>query len=82
MGKPTVLTHANSLQALADAEETVIAEVVGFLSQLCKAGHIRKRALLPAARKVDIQHSSVNPDLTVHLAVWLWCMVMLCFGMA
>ena len=40
------------LQALVDAEETVIVEALGFLKELCTSKQIRKPALLAAAKKV------------------------------
>ena len=40
------------LQALADAETSVIAEAVRFLTAVCHERQIRKPALLAAARKV------------------------------
>ena len=40
------------LQALADAETSVIAEAVRFLTAVCHERQIRKPALLAAAHKV------------------------------
>lgn len=41
-----------ALQALADSQEAVIVEAVGFLASVTHAGQLRKRSLLAAISKV------------------------------